>query len=251
MGNNLPMPPIQAVKNVPLADQIFGQITAQILSGELKAGENLPAERSLAELFGVNRHVVREAVKRLQQAGLVQVVHGGGTRVLDIAESGGLELFELIATYMEPGPALVGHWLSVMELRVLLAGDIACKCALRGSAELRAQLPPLVDELRAANTDEEIYDIDERLWALIAEGSQNLAYQLAFNSMTRLASLDQFTPSWVAEEVRAADFQQTMVEAIVAGDAELADRLARATMKRSYDRLLAASQRSPEPAREA
>ena len=74
---------------MPLADQIFGQITAQILSGELEAGENLPAERSLAEQFGVNRHVVREAVKRLQQAGLVQVVHGGGTRVLDIAESHG------------------------------------------------------------------------------------------------------------------------------------------------------------------
>ena len=49
---------------------IVGGIIGRILEGKLEAGSALPSERFLAEEFGVNRHAVREALKRLEQAGL-------------------------------------------------------------------------------------------------------------------------------------------------------------------------------------
>ena len=52
----------------------------------------MPSERTLAEELGVNRHAVREALKRLQQAGLIRIAQGGATRVLDWRQSGGLEV---------------------------------------------------------------------------------------------------------------------------------------------------------------
>lgn len=241
------MAPIETVKNVTLPEQIFGQLTAQILTEELKPGENLPSERALAELFGVNRHVVREAVKRLQQAGLVQIVHGGGTRVLDVRQHAGLEILELVATYLDPGQPLIDHWLSVLELRVTLGRDIARKCALRATPEFRSRLPELVEKMRAASDDKTLYDLDVEFWAAINDGSGNLAYRLAYNTLTRLAgALGDYTIAWVAEEVRLADYQTELADAIAAGEADRAESAARATLQNSHDRLLKLSGRAAE-----
>src|SRR5215213_10644494 len=76
------------VQPVPVSDTIFDRVRADILSGTLAPGDPLPGERQLAEELGVNRHGIREAVKRLQQAGLVRVSHGGATRVLDWRDHG-------------------------------------------------------------------------------------------------------------------------------------------------------------------
>lgn len=61
-------------------EEVVGQIREQIMSGQLKPGDKLPAERELAEQFNVNRNAVREALRVLEIAGTVQLrkgVHGG------------------------------------------------------------------------------------------------------------------------------------------------------------------------------
>ena len=62
------------------SERVHERLRADVLSGRVAPGEPLPSERVLSEELGVNRHAVREAVKRLQQAGLVTVSHGGATR---------------------------------------------------------------------------------------------------------------------------------------------------------------------------
>ena len=69
----------------PLPDAVYSALSAQILRGELRPGDALPSERLLAEEFAVNRHAIREAMKRLQQAGLVRVSHGGATPCAGLA----------------------------------------------------------------------------------------------------------------------------------------------------------------------
>jgi GntR family transcriptional repressor for pyruvate dehydrogenase complex len=64
-----------------IADQIVDDLRERILSGELPNGLRLPAERELAEQYGVSGSTVREAVRVLATVGLVSVRHGAGTFV--------------------------------------------------------------------------------------------------------------------------------------------------------------------------
>lgn len=62
---------------------IVDQIIALIIKGDLKAGDKLPPERNLAEMFGVSRASIREAFRALEIVGIIEVKPGGGTYVID------------------------------------------------------------------------------------------------------------------------------------------------------------------------
>ncbi|NLT95297.1 MAG: FadR family transcriptional regulator [Clostridia bacterium] len=59
-------------------EQVLKQLTAAIMHGDLKPGDKLPSERSLAEMMGVSRTSLREALKMLAAAGMVNIKHGQG-----------------------------------------------------------------------------------------------------------------------------------------------------------------------------
>src|SRR5215469_16452495 len=67
------------VRTARLYEQIVHQIEESIVKGALKPGDQLPAERELAQQFGVSRTAVREAVKVLREKGLVEAYSGRGT----------------------------------------------------------------------------------------------------------------------------------------------------------------------------
>ncbi|KAG1649073.1 Pyruvate dehydrogenase complex repressor [Nymphon striatum] len=64
-----------------LADTIAEKLETLIVEGSLKPGDRLPAERTLAENFGVSRPSLREAIQKLQSRGLLKTRPGGGTTV--------------------------------------------------------------------------------------------------------------------------------------------------------------------------
>jgi len=59
------------------------------MSGEFAPGDKLPPERELAEMFGVSRPSVREALNVLASSGLVMSYQGGGTVVISLVETSG------------------------------------------------------------------------------------------------------------------------------------------------------------------
>jgi GntR family transcriptional repressor for pyruvate dehydrogenase complex len=63
--------------------QVREQLEHAIRRGDYATGDKLPSERGLAELFGVSRVSVREALRSLEAVGLVDVRHGAGTMVAD------------------------------------------------------------------------------------------------------------------------------------------------------------------------
>src|ERR1700732_2926639 len=69
----------KVVQTSRLYEQIVQQIQDSITNGELREGDQLPAERELAQQFGVSRTAVREAVKTLREKGLVEAYPGRGT----------------------------------------------------------------------------------------------------------------------------------------------------------------------------
>jgi GntR family transcriptional regulator, transcriptional repressor for pyruvate dehydrogenase complex len=70
---------LKAIKKTRIYEEVVGQLHRLIDQGTLKAGERLPSERELAETFRVSRSSVREAIKTLENAGMVVTRPGSGT----------------------------------------------------------------------------------------------------------------------------------------------------------------------------
>lgn len=75
------MSTFKAVKKVTVTEQIMEQIAGLITSGQLRAGDQLPNERDLAEQFRVTRGRVREALRALSLVGLITIRAGEGSFV--------------------------------------------------------------------------------------------------------------------------------------------------------------------------
>lgn len=214
------MPPV--ARSQPLPDAVYATLSDRILRGDLAPGDALPSERMLAEDYGVNRHAIREAMKRLQQAGLVRVSHGGATRVLDWRATGGLDLLTQL-----DGPELVR---SAVEMRLCIGADAARRCAERAPAGVVDQLRALAAAEPAG--DEEAADAYEHLWGLIVAGADNLAYQLALNSLLGAsAAFDLRGRSLPEAQDRGAI--QALVDAIASADPDAAEDAARNLLERT------------------
>jgi DNA-binding FadR family transcriptional regulator len=190
--------------------QIHERLRADILRGFYAPGDALPSERRLSEELDANRHGVREALKRLQQAGLVSISQGGATKVRDWRRHGGLELLldgEVPAELEAPRAA--------MEMRACIGADAARRCAERASAALKAQLSARVEQFAA------VEDLDARnahyevLWDLIVEGADNIAYRLALTTLVERQRIASVKAEAVADELRDTAAVRALVRAIV------------------------------------
>jgi GntR family transcriptional regulator, transcriptional repressor for pyruvate dehydrogenase complex len=212
-----------AVRKESLSDSVYRQIRGKILRGELPAGETLPAERELSEALGVNRGAVREAIKRLQQAGLVAVRQGGNSVVLDYLAEGGLELLPNLLVHADG--RLNGTVVrSIMAMRSSLAPDIAAAAAKKGGTRLADELDALLAQMHAQTRDiKALQQLALDYWKKLVERGGNIAFRLAFNSMTKT-----YTQVWdVLASVLEAEFRDTgnlaaIADAVRSGDAEAA-----------------------------
>src|SRR6202167_2350290 len=140
------------VRTSRLYEQIVQQIEESILKGTLKAGDQLPAERELAQRFGVSRTAVREAVKALREKGLVEAYSGRGTFITDGTSQAARQSFDLMVKIGQPegSPHLA-------ELRLILEPGIAALAAVRAKAEDLAAMREAVAVMDHAQDDPEAY----------------------------------------------------------------------------------------------
>jgi GntR family transcriptional repressor for pyruvate dehydrogenase complex len=215
-----------------VSGQIHARLRADILGGRYEPGDALPSERRLSEELETSRHAVREALKRLQQAGLVSISQGGATRVRDWRHHGGLELLLDVAAEGDAPDALHAPR-AAMEMRACIGADAARRCAIRGSAALRAQLRAraeqlaAVDDLAARNAHYEV------LWDLIVDGADNIAYRLALTTLVARQRIASVKADAVAAELSDAAAIRALVAAIADGHADTAHAVARDLLERS------------------
>ncbi len=195
-----------------LSEHVHDALLAEVLEGRLAPGDPVPSERTLSESFGVNRHAVREAIKRLQQAGLVAVSQGGATRVTDWRRSAGLDLL----TSLAGAEGLVG---AIAEMRAAVGADVARLCALRSPGV----------ELEPASSE----DGYVAFWEAITDGADNLAYRLALNTLVAAQRSGAIDPELYAAERDDLDAQSALVAAIARGDGAGAHALADELLRRA------------------
>jgi DNA-binding FadR family transcriptional regulator len=163
-----------------VSDEVFSELRDAILTGRFAPGDLLPPERDLAASFVVNRHAVREALQRLQQASMVRVVQGGGTRVLDVRSSAGLDLLAHVARASDqPDPAIIRDGL---EMRRCIGVEAARLAATRADPAARRRIVAAAADYGSAPAGAEP---DRAFWLEVVEASGNLAFRLALNSLVQ------------------------------------------------------------------
>jgi len=227
---------LRPVRRRPLATEVYDQLLARILHGEIAVGTALPSERNLALQFGVNRNVVREGLKRLEHSGLIEIRHGGATRVLNFRRNGGVELlFPLLMTSAVDGrtvgvtDARVGP--AVLELRGSLAETAARLAAERRKSKHVDVLRTHVRYMYEAGLRAEVLErIGSDLWREIAAATDNLAIELTWSTLNRAVSQLADTPHLLTIDPRVIADHDALVDAIIRrepkGAAEIAQRLA-------------------------
>jgi len=165
-------PVYKVVRTSRLYEQIVRQIEESVLNGSLKPGDQLPAERDLAQRLGVSRTAVREAVKTLREKGLVEAYSGRGTFITDGTSQAARQSFDLMVKVGQQGqqeglPHLV-------ELRLVLEPGIAAMAAERVTDDDLTAMREAVAVMDDAQENAEAYieaDLDFHL--ALAEAAAN------------------------------------------------------------------------------
>ncbi len=86
---------METISRPPLSEIVAGKLASMILDGVYHSGYQLPAERDLVKQFGVSRTTLREALKTLEDSGIIEVRHGVGSFIADLDEESLLKAHEI------------------------------------------------------------------------------------------------------------------------------------------------------------
>ena len=207
------------------ADGVFQQLRSRILVGALAPGEQLPNERDLADTFEVNRTSVREAVKRLEFLGLVEVRHGLGTFVKGVSESSSLEVIE--ALLRDPRTVTRDLLRQILEFRRHITLQVVELAARHRTDEQLERARALLSKERAEGMNPtRALALDVELNRLLGEATGNLMYQMVSNLFTKL--LHRLGPFYYNESrdfSRSLETHRQLLDAIEARDPDGARRV--------------------------
>src|SRR4051794_35495972 len=164
-----------------VAERLFAQLSTEILSGRYHPGEKLPTQRRLAADLGVTMTALREALKRLEQLGLVEVRHGDAMRVTDWRARGGPDG---IAHVLFAAGGLDRDMLrDVLEARPLMLAPAARLAAERRSDDQAARLRALAAQIAVAPDQASAQAIDWAFFHEVVESAGNVVLLLVMNTI--------------------------------------------------------------------
>ena len=208
--------PIQAGR---LYEKIVEQIEKRIITGDLKVGEKLPPERELAEQFGVSRTAVREAVKALQEKGLLEVLPGRGTF---ISNGTSRAMRHSLGRMIKFGQREASG--NLVEVREIIEPEIAALAAPRANEENIAAMREAVAVMDGALDDADLFveaDLDFHL--ALAEATQNALIPALIDSIVDLLREQRKRISNTPGGLERGQFHhKRILEAIIRRDAEAA-----------------------------
>lgn len=137
------MPALEPVRRSKVYEEVADRIRRLIVEGHLKPGDRLPAERELAEGFGVSRTSVRDAIRVLEMIGLLEPRQGDGTVVRDLSPD---SLVQPLASVLVHNRALLAD---LLDARKMIEPPLAARAARLATPEEVAHL----DEILARQTE--------------------------------------------------------------------------------------------------
>lgn len=177
------------IKHTRAVDEIIQQLEELMLDGILRGGDKLPGERDLAEQLDVSRPILREALKELEQRGLLVSRHGGGTFVANIVgEMFSEPLSNLITRHSRAAK-------DYLEYRRHIEGLSAELAATRATESDLARLRDITERMKKAHassdTEAEMAS-DVEFHNAIGEAAHNIVLLHSLRSCFHLLREDVF-----------------------------------------------------------
>ncbi len=220
-----------------LTTDVVQALGDRIREGSLASGDKLPREADLMAEFGVSRTVVREAISRLQAAGMVETRHGIGTFVVGLGDASTFRIpADQIATLQDV--------IAVLELRIAVETEGAGLAAARRTEEnLRAMRSALEAFAGAVEAGRDAVGADVQLHLEIARASQNPRFADLMGTLggtmiprARLEPALPLTPERQDYLRRVNAAQESIVEAIERRDIDGARAAMRTHLTNSRER---------------
>lgn len=215
--------PFENIQKLSTPQMVAEQILRRIESGELAAGQRLPAQRDLAERLAVGRSSIREAINALVVMGYLEVRHGSGTYVRADPPALDASLQQLTAAFKAVS------LLDLMEIREVLECQSAALAAERADSNHLRRLRRIMDQVEATRGDYHIFlkaDID--FHACLAEATGNPVIEemtkLILDKLVRhhqLLRTDKLSSHYREHSIRSA---REIVRAVENANAEEAAR---------------------------
>ncbi|CAD7033790.1 FadR family transcriptional regulator [Pseudorhizobium endolithicum] len=221
-----------------LSDIVFERIHRAIKSGAYQPNERLPTEHDLATEFEVSRPIIREALKRLRDQGLIYSRRGAGSfvRVVGMREPLGFGQLENVADL-----------LNCYEFRLTVEPAAAAAAAERHDAATLAAIRQALELMRdATNRQSHREDADFQFHLAIARASKNSYFYTAMEALKdHIAVGMRFHGASVKRETsglaRVFLEHESVTEAIASGDAARSRQLMYDHLTGSRDRLFQAT----------
>jgi GntR family transcriptional repressor for pyruvate dehydrogenase complex len=201
-----------------LSDEVASQIISRIISGALIPGEKLPPEREVSEKMNVNRHTLREALRKLESLGLLSVRQGDGIYIKDFRDSGNLELLKHILYQKKDKTSAALK--DILEIRRIISPEMAEKAALNRKEEDIAALQEILTSKKS------VIEKDLAIHQAIARAGNNILYIFILNFFNDIFK-DFGQVYFAAEENKKATsrFHTDITKAVISGDAKSAKKI--------------------------
>jgi len=219
-------------------DSVVQQVEAAVVSGEIAVGDRLPAERRLQEMFGISRNTLREALRALEQKGLLEIRPGqkGGAFVKAL---GADPMADHLAMFVASRQVTLAH---MAEFRQDIEGLLARRAAERRDPDQATGLRQLVQEateLAAGGLAawDAFMAVDRRIHLTVAEAAGNPLHSLFLETVhhnIHRHNIGLYLNRSRAYMTGCLDDLTRLVDAIVRGDGEAARQMAIAHVARAY-----------------
>lgn len=202
-----------------LSDLVSRQIQDLIRERHLMPNDRLPAERDLAEQFGVSRTVVREAVRGLAAKGLLEVSPGRGGTIVRLPSA---ETMSEMMTLFLRGDERTLDYENLVEVRRVLEVAIAGFAAERRTVEdLQGMEHILKETLKVGNDRDRYVKWDLAFHKALAQATHNRLFPLLLESVNELmVEVRQLAFRTLGAPVRSYRYHRAIFDQVKAGDAD-------------------------------
>jgi DNA-binding FadR family transcriptional regulator len=171
---------------ITLSKEITTKLLHLILDGTYPAGTKLPTERDMATEYGVTRHVIREALKRLEVMNLITIRQGSGIYVEDYTTSGCVDLMDYLL-FGKDGVVDFKFLKDIIEFHSYMAVIVIELAAQRIQPEELQRIKDLVKELNQIPRDSDKEpEIFLQIIQTFIQGAHNKYINLMFNTALRI-----------------------------------------------------------------
>lgn len=225
----------QAAKQTKVFQDVVIQIQEAILDGRLKAGDTLPAERELKQMFNISRGTLREALRVLEQKGLIKIKLGvGGGSVVKTVNAD--QISESLGLLIRSQKVSLNH---LADFREDVEGIVAANAARTNTPEHIRDLKSLLAEARecveqGSSRRNEFIEIDKQIHMNLAEIAGNPIYTTILHSIHE--NIHRYYDRFLSMEKK--ELQQNyadlcdIIQAVEIGDEDQARKVAQNHVKR-------------------